>query len=149
MKEIAQVLLFGCDGRLLIYLRDHKSEIPFPNHWDFFGGHLEDGETPEEALVREVKEELNVDLPAWRFFRCYECREGDAYPNIKHVFYAQIDCVAADLVLYEGQRIAAIGPQERSGYRFANILGTILEDFVSCGLWPAAVDNRRRERDGK
>jgi len=38
MKQIAQVLLFDRHGRLLIYLRDEKPNIPFPNHWDFFGG---------------------------------------------------------------------------------------------------------------
>ena len=42
--------------------RDNKSWIPFPNHWDLIGGHVEEGETPEKALVREVKEELDIDL---------------------------------------------------------------------------------------
>jgi 8-oxo-dGTP diphosphatase len=149
MKEIAQVLLFDRDGRLLIYLRDDKPEIPFPNHWDFFGGHLEAGETPEQALVREVKEELGVELNAWSFFRSYECLEGDAYPNRKHIYHAQIGRDAAGLSLYEGQRLAAITREERSDYRFANILGAILEDFVACGFWPAAVDNSSREITGK
>jgi 8-oxo-dGTP diphosphatase len=62
MKQIAMVLLFDRRGRLLVYLRDDKPDIPFPNHWDFFGSHVEEGETPEAALVREVKEEIGVDL---------------------------------------------------------------------------------------
>ena len=145
MKEIAQILLFDREGRLLIYLRDNKPEIPFPDHWDFFGGHIEAGETPEQALVREVQEELGVTLAGWRFYRRYECLSGDAYPNIKHVFYARIDCVALDLTLYEGQRIAAIGRDERSEFRFANILAAILADFVGSGLWPNPVDNSFRD----
>lgn len=141
MKEIAQVLLLDRSGKLLIYLRDNKSEIPFPNHWDLFGGHLEEGETPEQALVREVQEELNVELQAWQFFRRYECLSGDAYPNIKHIYHAQIDRLPADLVLNEGQRLAAIGLSERSDYKFANILAAIVEDFASSELWRAPVDN--------
>ena len=67
MKQIAQIFLFD-RNRLLIYLRDDKPEIPFPNHWDFFGGHVEKGETPEEALVREVKEEIGVELKRLALF---------------------------------------------------------------------------------
>ena len=149
MKEIAQVLLFDRDGRLLIYLRDDKPDIPFPNHWDFFGGHVEAGETPEQALVREVQEELGVQLKSWHFFRRYECLSGDAYPNIKYIYHAQIGGRAAKLVLNEGQRLAAIALEERFDYKFANILATILEDFAATDFWPAAVDNSSRDRAAK
>ena len=141
MIEIAQVLLFDRRRRLLIYLRDDKPEMPFPNHWDFFGGHVEKGETPEQALVREVKEELGVNLPAWQFFRRYECLTGDAYPNTKYIYHARIDKTPEELILREGQRLASIATDERYEYRFANILGAILEDFIGAGQWPQAVDN--------
>jgi 8-oxo-dGTP diphosphatase len=141
MKQIAMVLLFDRQCRLLVYLRDNKPDIPFPNYWDFFGGHVEEGETPEEALVREVKEELGVDLAQWSFFRRYVCTEGDAYPNIKHLYWARIDKIAQELTLYEGQRLMSIAPEQRGELKFANILGQVLEDFVGSGLWPQAVDN--------
>ena len=46
-----------------------KPEIPFPNCWDFFRRPVEEGETPEQALLREVKEELGIELQTFRFFR--------------------------------------------------------------------------------
>ena len=141
MKQIAQVLLLDRHNRLLIYLRDNKPEIPFPNHWDFFGGHVEVGETPEQALVREVMEELGVKLPGWDFFRRYECLQGDAYPNTKYIYRARIDRTAEELTLYEGQRLVGIEANERHQFNFANILGAILEDFIAAGWWPQAVDN--------
>jgi 8-oxo-dGTP diphosphatase len=141
MKQIAQVLLLDRYNRLLIYLRDNKPEIPFPNYWDFFGGHVEVGETPEQALVREVMEELGVNLPGWDFFRCYECLSGDAYSNTKYIYRARIDRTAEELTLYEGQRLVGIEANERHQFNFANILGAILEDFIAAGWWPQAVDN--------
>ena len=46
-----------------------------------------------------------------------------------------------ELTLYEGQRLMSIAAEERSEFKFANILGEILEDFIGSGLWPQSVDN--------
>jgi 8-oxo-dGTP diphosphatase len=143
MKEIATILLFDSERRLLIYLRDNKDSIPFPDHWDFFGGHIEQGETPEQALRREVKEELGIELDQWQLFRVYTCLEGDVYPNIKHVYWGILDKDAAELTLYEGQRLVGVTLEERRNFAFANILGRILEDFIQAGLWPQPVDKFR------
>jgi 8-oxo-dGTP pyrophosphatase MutT (NUDIX family) len=99
------------------------------------------GETPAEALVREVKEEIGVDLKHWVFFRRYICTEGDAYPNVKYLYWAKIDKIAEEVTLHEGQRLKAIAPEQRGDLRFANILGQVLDDFVGDGLWPEPVDN--------
>ena len=141
MIEIAQVLLFDRDNRLMIYLRDDRADIPFPNHWDFFGGHVEQGETPEQALLREVKEELGTELVEWQFFRSYEYVEGDVYPNRKFIYRARVDKAVDELTLYEGQRLASIGLDQCADFKFANILATILQDFIAAGGWPRAVDN--------
>lgn len=46
------------DGRYLLQLRDQKPNIWYPGHWGLFGGAVDAGETPEEALRRELAEEI-------------------------------------------------------------------------------------------
>ncbi len=46
------------DQKLMVLKRN---EEPFKGDWDFMGGYLQKGETPEEALRREIKEELGVE----------------------------------------------------------------------------------------
>jgi 8-oxo-dGTP diphosphatase len=130
MKQVATGLLFDSHGRLLIYLRDNKPTIPFPNRWDLFGGHVEAGEEPEQALVREVEEELGLTLEGYAFFRSYYCLTGDAGPNVKFVYWARIKEEWQDLTLHEGQRHLGIDINRRGDFEFANILANIIEDFA-------------------
>lgn len=52
--------------RIVTILRDDIPTIPWPGHWDIPGGAREAGETPEETVLRELKEELNLTLPVNR-----------------------------------------------------------------------------------
>ncbi len=52
-------------GKLLLILRDNKPTIPFPNTWNAPGGGVEEGESPEEAVCRELLEEISI-VPAHR-----------------------------------------------------------------------------------
>src|SRR3990172_1841183 len=54
------------DQKILLGKRKLKDE-PFYGKWDVFGGFLQKGETPEKALLREVKEELGVGCKGYKF----------------------------------------------------------------------------------
>jgi mutator protein MutT len=54
------------DGSLLIARRPPWARMG--GYWEFPGGKLEDGETPEACLEREIREELGVEAEAGRIF---------------------------------------------------------------------------------
>lgn len=59
--RIAAKALISFKGKYLLLLRNDKEDI-CPSEWDLPGGGIESGETANEALIREVKEETGIDI---------------------------------------------------------------------------------------
>ncbi|MBO1076308.1 bifunctional GNAT family N-acetyltransferase/(deoxy)nucleoside triphosphate pyrophosphohydrolase [Roseomonas marmotae] len=59
---VAACALVDADGRVLLARRPEGK--PLAGLWEFPGGKMEPGETPEDALIRELKEELDIDVSA-------------------------------------------------------------------------------------
>jgi 8-oxo-dGTP diphosphatase len=131
MKKIAAIILENDKGEFLLYLRDNKPGIPFPDHWDLIGGHVEEGETPEKALVREFKEELDLDLKEFKFYKKYVCLTGDAYENIKYIYSGKINLPIDKITLLEGVKPQYFSRAEIPHVRFANVLKSILMEYIS------------------
>jgi 8-oxo-dGTP pyrophosphatase MutT (NUDIX family) len=55
---IVSAVIYTTEGRYLMQLRDDKPGLPLRNHWAFFGGEVDPGEAPQDAILREVEEEL-------------------------------------------------------------------------------------------
>ncbi|MBM2834148.1 MAG: ADP-ribose pyrophosphatase [Candidatus Brocadiaceae bacterium] len=56
-KEVVVILPY-VNRKVLMQLRDVKEGINFPGCWGFFGGSIDEGETPEDASWRELFEEI-------------------------------------------------------------------------------------------
>ncbi len=65
-KDLALVLFYK-DDRILI--QDRRDISKLGEEWGFFGGSIEQGESPEQAVVRETKEELGYKLSDFTFVR--------------------------------------------------------------------------------
>ena len=59
------------EGNYIVQQRSLKARF-YPGKWDFTGGGVLAGETPADAAVREVKEELHLDIPADRLYLAHE-----------------------------------------------------------------------------
>jgi 8-oxo-dGTP diphosphatase len=58
---VSAVALVDGDGRVLV---QQRSTGPLRGLWEFPGGKVEPGETPTAALIRELREELGIDVEA-------------------------------------------------------------------------------------
>lgn len=96
MKIIRVVAaIIHADGRIFVTQRGYGE---YKDGWEFPGGKVEAGETPEDAIKREIREELDTEISVGELIDTIEYD----YPN----FHLSMDCfwceiVSGDLVLKE------------------------------------------------
>ena len=82
------------EGLYLMLYRNKKKNDMNEGKWMGVGGHLEPGETPEQALIREVKEETNLDVTSFRYVAKL-LFVNDDYQEIMHLY--KVDGVEGEL----------------------------------------------------
>ena len=106
-------LLVDAQGRVLLGLRAaHKKA--WPNHWDAIGGKIEAGETPDQAMIREVREEVGVVPIAFRRLASVADPRPDLYGKSEATLYAVTSWTGGEPrnLGDEHVRIAWFGEQE-------------------------------------
>ncbi|MFT3812365.1 MAG: NUDIX domain-containing protein [Acidovorax sp.] len=99
--EVAVGVLIRADGALLLASRPEGK--PYAGYWEFPGGKLEAGETVEQALRRELIEELGVTIgPA----EVWKVTEHD-YPHaLVRLHWCKVHAWQGEFEMREGQQMA-------------------------------------------
>lgn len=81
-RTIVSAVIISADDKIL--LGKVRAGGVYPDCWHIPGGGVDEGETKEQALVREIKEELGLDISAYRITLLSDTGEGEAVKKDKN-----------------------------------------------------------------
>jgi len=110
---VAAVALIDADGRVLLAKRPEGR--PMAGLWEFPGGKIEEGETPEACLIRELREELGIDT--WESCLAPLTFASHAYEDF-HLLMPLFACRKWQGMVQarEGQELAWVRPLQMRDY---------------------------------
>ncbi len=113
MVKVTAALIYN-DGKLLIAKRKLSGKLP--GKWEFPGGKLETGETPEDCLRRELKEELHIDTAIGDYF-------GESIYTYDHgtvqLMAYWVRWIGGHLTLSDHDEVQWVSVEELKSYDFA------------------------------
>ena len=123
-SKSCNIILLNDEDQVLLHLRDNKPTIMYPNRWVLPGGYIEEDETPEHCILREVKEELGMELSAVSLFVAAQRSYGFEY-----TFWARASFCLEDIILTEGQAVRWFTRDEIRSMQLGYEDNVILEAF--------------------
>ena len=110
----ATVAIIESDDKILIAQRKSEDKL-FGGLWEFPGGKIEDGETPEECIARELKEELEIEAKIGTLITSNKHRYPD---GIFELFAYRVQHFSGNFVLNDHDEIKWVTIDEISNFEF-------------------------------
>ncbi len=129
LRRISLLLLQDKNGRVLMQHRD-KDAPTNPDLWGLFGGHIRENEEPKIAAIRELNEELGIQITELNFFKRYDFE----YINREVFVYTgrmNIDLEQLKKQQTEGQNIGFFTYEELKNMKVVKYVMEVLYDFLS------------------
>lgn len=136
MRTVVAAVIERSDRRLLIGQRRRGDTSPLK--WEFPGGKVERGETPEDALARELKEELGATLqkciPIGRIVHKYA-----ETPNQLEILFFAAAIADAELKPRSFEQIAWALPKELGDYDFLAANAGLVANLATGRIKPSEI----------
>jgi len=139
MRLVVAAVIERSDRRLLIGQRRHNDTSPLK--WEFPGGKVEAGETPEAALARELREELGATLtksvPIGRVVHQYAVT-----PEELEILFFAAEISETELIPRTFEKIAWVLPKELGSYDFLAANTQLVANLATGRIKPSELLDR-------
>ncbi|HEY8986628.1 MAG TPA: NUDIX domain-containing protein [Streptomyces sp.] len=108
----AVAIIINRRGELLLHLRDDLPGIAWPGHWSVLGGGCDPGETPQQAIIRELDEEAGLTVDDLTYLFAVPDLHGSG--QVIDFFSASWDGDESTLPLAEGVKLQFFAPEHLS-----------------------------------
>jgi 8-oxo-dGTP diphosphatase len=110
--EVVAAIIHDDEGRIFATQRGYGE---WKDWWEFPGGKIEAGETPEEALIREIREELRAEIKVGDLFYTVEY-DYPEFHMIMQCFLCKL--ISDELVLVEHEAAKWLGKEDIRSVRW-------------------------------
>jgi 8-oxo-dGTP pyrophosphatase MutT (NUDIX family) len=129
--KVAIAILSNKEGEILLQKKTSDWHW-MPNAWICFGGHVDEGETSDECIVRELEEEIGIKAnPKHLFYQETEIAEGVL--TEVDVYGAEVSLAEIDRVT-EGSGLAFFSKEELSSLKLFHDTKIALEKYFDCKI---------------
>lgn len=97
LKKNAVAIIVNDDNKFLLLKRSDDPKIWQPSKWALVGGGIEKGESPEEAVKREIKEEIGLEID--KFIKTFSIQRHK--DSVEHIFACRHNGEPTDITLNE------------------------------------------------
>ncbi len=126
-------ILVNSRGQILLQQREDKPELLYPGCWSTFGGAVEPDETPDEAVRRELLEEIELSpaLTLWQTFEHEYVYLGRPTIVEQFMYYGAIALEADRIALHEGQALGFFSRSDLHALPVAFGFRPVFEAFLA------------------
>lgn len=136
MRTVVAAVIERSDRRLLIGQRRRGDTSPLK--WEFPGGKVEAGETPEDALARELKEELGATLQKWMAIGRVLHKYAETPEQLEILFFAA-EISEGELSPRAFEKVAWVLPKELGDYDFLAANAALVANLATGRIKPAEI----------